>query len=100
MSPCEHCAIAKAKQKNVVKESKAEKATHPGERVYLDLSRVTVSKSDGSEFEINQKNWKIIVDECTGKKWSDFTETKIGMVERTCEFLSLMKTRGVPIKTI
>ena len=26
MKPCEHCAKAKAKQKNVVKESKAEKA--------------------------------------------------------------------------
>ena len=44
MAPCEHCAKAKAKQKNVVKSSKSEsKATKPGERVYLDLSKVTVA---------------------------------------------------------
>ena len=83
MSQCEHCTKAKAKQKNVVKESKAVKAEHPGECIYLDLSKVMVSKSDGTEF---------VVDEYTGKKWCDFMDTKIGMVERTCEFLSLMKT--------
>ena len=46
------------------------------------------------------KNWKIIVDKCTGKKWSDFTGTKIGMIECTCEFLNLMKTQNIPIKCI
>ena len=100
MHPCEHCAKAKAKQKNVMKVSKAEKAKQPGKQVYLDLSKVTVSKLDGTEFEINQKHWKIIIDECTGKKWSDFMDLKIGMVEQTCKFLNLMKSRNVPIKCI
>ena len=100
MSPCKHCTKAKARQKNVAKESKVEKALHTGKCIYLDLSKVTVSKLDGSEFKINQKYWKIIVDECTRKKWCDFMETKIGMVKRTCEFLHLMKTRNVPIKCI
>ena len=58
----------------------------PGGRIYLDLSKVTVSKSDDSEFEIENKNWKIIVDEATGKKWSDFMDTKSGMIKRKCEF--------------
>ena len=31
MSPCKNCAKAKARQKNFAKESKVEKALHPGE---------------------------------------------------------------------
>ena len=100
MAPCEHCAKAKAKQKNVVKSSKSEsKATKPGERVYLDLSKVTVA-GDNGVVELNRKNWKLIVDEYTGKKWSEFTESKNGMVEPTCEFLNKMKARGIPITKI
>ena len=72
-----HCVKSKAKQKNVAKESKHYKSTKPGERIYLNLSKVTVSKSDGTKFDIQNKHWKIMVDEATGKKWSDFTDTKI-----------------------
>ena len=38
-------------KKNVLKESKSEKASKPGELLYLNLSKVTVSKEDGMEFE-------------------------------------------------
>ena len=100
MKPCLHCARSKAKKKNVCKDSKSPKATEPGERVYLDLSNVTVSREDGSDFEINQKNWKSIVDESTGRKWCDFTPTKSGMVEQTCEWMHRMKKRSMPIKTV
>ena len=94
MAPCEHCARVKPKQKNVVKSSKSEsKATKPGERVYLDLSKVTVA-GDNGVLELNRKNWKLMVDECTGKKFSEFTETKSGMVEPTCELLNKMKARA------
>ena len=82
------------------KESTAPKADVPGGRVYLDLSKVTVSKSDDTEFELTNKWWKVVVDEATGKKWSDFTPTKKGMVERTCEFMHKMKQRGIPISKI
>ena len=100
LKPCEHCAKAKSKHKNVCKESTAPKATEPGGRVCLDLSKVTVSRDDGSDFQLNQKNWKSIVDEHTGKKWCDFTKTKNGMVEPTCEFLHKLKSRGIPVKII
>ena len=44
LKPCEHCAKSKAKQKNVTKRSDSStKAEKPGERVYLDLSKVTVA---------------------------------------------------------
>ena len=97
LRPCKHCAKAKVKQKNVCKQSTTEKAKKPGGRVYLDLSKVSVSKADGSEFELAQKNWKSIVDEATGMKWCNFTTTKSGMVERTCEWLNQMKARNIPV---
>lgn len=55
LPPCVHCAKAKAKQKNVCKASKSPKAESPGERIYLDLSKVTVSRNDGSDYELKQK---------------------------------------------
>ena len=85
LKPCTHCAKSKAKQKNVCKESKSQKAEVQCGRVYLDLSKVTVSRDDGTDVDLNKKHWKSIVDERTGKKWYDFTATKKYMVERTCE---------------
>ena len=100
LAPCIDCTKAKAKHKNVCKDSRAEKAAKPGERIYLDFLKVTVGKGDGTDFDINQKHWKIMVEECTGKKWCDFTMIKMGMVEHTCGFLNMMKTHGVLIKCI
>ena len=79
----------------MAQDSRSEKSTKPGERLYLDLSVVTVARDDGKEAKILRKNWKILVCEATGKKWSDFTETKSGMVERTYEFLHKMEARGI-----
>ena len=42
LKACKHWAKSKAKQKNVQKESVAEKDTVPGHRLYLDLSKVTI----------------------------------------------------------
>ncbi len=66
-------------------EGTAPKAEVPGGRVYLDLSKVTISKLDDTEFELENKWWKVVMDNATGKKWSDFTPTKKGVVEHTCE---------------
>ena len=100
MKPCMACARAKAKQKNICKASTSPKATEPGGRVFLDLSKVTVSRSDGSDFELKKKWWKIMVDQATGKKWSEFTDTKSGMVEPTCEWMHQMKEKAMAIKII
>ena len=87
-------------KKNVCKESTAPNGVFPGGRVYLDLSKVTISKRDDSEFELTNKWWKIIVNEASGKKWWDFTLNKKGMVKYTCEFLHKMKQWNLPIKVI
>ena len=56
LAPCKHCAKSKAKERNVSKESQSKKATEVCERIYLDLSKVTVPKKDGTTFDINKKH--------------------------------------------
>lgn len=100
LKPCLYCARSKAKKKVTVKESEKEKVTKPGKLVHLDLSKISVPLSDGTQFEVQRKQWKIIVDAATGKKWSDFSKTKDAMVEPTCEWMHKMKTRGIPIEVV
>ena len=68
--------------------------------MYLDLTKVTVPYADGSESLIKRKNWEVIVDEATGKKWSSFHDSKNGMVEPTCELFNILKSKGIPVKTV
>jgi hypothetical protein len=100
MKPCEHCACSKAKQKNVSKEETTEKSKKPCEQAYLDLFKITVPHSNGTESTINKKNWRRMVDEATGKKWSSFHDSKSGMVEPTCELLNVLKSKGLPVRKI
>ena len=95
LKPCEHTSKSKARQKNVAKESTAEKTTVSGYHMYLDLLKVTINTGDGKLANINRDNWRIMVCEATGKKWSDFTDTKVGMVERTCKQLHKFKMHGI-----
>ena len=71
LKPCKHCARSKANQKNVQKESGAPKSEVPGQRLYLDLSKVTVKSVTSENTTINCDNWRVIVCEATGKKWSN-----------------------------
>ncbi len=58
---CEPCAIAKAKQKNVPKETSREnKATEFNGRVFHDLSKIEVPEELG-QIEIAKSNWHIAV---------------------------------------
>ena len=98
--PCEYCAQAKAKQKNVNKRSNHPKETKPGGRVYVDQTKVTVPLSDGTEAKITRKYWTAMVDEATGKKWHWFGKTKKEMVEPICQFMNRMKAKGIPIRII
>ena len=68
--------------------------------MYLDLSKVTVKLGTSENATINRDNWKVLVCEATGKKWSDFTITKSDMVERTCEHLHKLKTRGILVRYV
>ena len=96
MVVCNGCAEGKAKQKNVPQESTLIKATKENPRVYLDISTV----KDPSGDSLSKANWRIMVDERTGLKFTDFFERKSDMVEPTCQVLHSWKTAGRQVKYI
>ena len=67
---CEGCAAAKAKQKNVVKQSDHVASEVAGERVFLDISSIK-QLQNGPKVHPKQ-HCRIIVDERTGMKFSEF----------------------------
>ena len=98
VKPCEPCAIAKAKQKNVPKSSEHKVATVNGHRVFLDISSIKIQEN--TDKKVTQPYWRIMVDERTQLKFSDFYTTKSGMVEPTCEKLHRWKEAGMAVKYI
>jgi hypothetical protein len=100
LKPCKHCIKSKAKQKNICKESVAQKTNVPGHMLYIELLKVGVKSRISKNVTINHDNWKVIVCKVTGKKWSDFTVTKSGMVKRTCDHLHKLKTCGIPVQYV
>jgi len=94
---CQDCAMGKAQQKGVVKKSTHQIATKNGERMFLDLS--SVKNTEFPEMDVVPKPyWRIIVDERTQMKFSDFYSTKNEMVEPTCEFFNKLKNEDMPVK--
>lgn len=80
LGTCEACSVAKAKQKNVPKESKHEPSGIPNERIFLEIATI---KQPNGESKINTQNWRIMVDQCTRLNVSAFFTTKNGMIEPT-----------------
>jgi len=96
LNACEACAAAKAKQKNVPKESPHVPAKANNERIYLDIATIKAP----SNVNVTKPNWCIMVDERTQLKFSDFFPTKNGMVEPTCAKLMKWKQAGMPVQYI
>jgi hypothetical protein len=63
---CESCAIGKAQQRNVPKESLGEKATTFNGRVGHDLSKIKAP--EGLDVTIINPNWPIMADQLSGFK--------------------------------
>jgi hypothetical protein len=95
LQPCEACLTAKAKKKSV-NHHQHQRSLIPNERIYLDLSRL-IRAGDKT---IYKPNWRLIVDERTGMKFTDFFTNKSKMVEPTCELLHKWKGQGRPVKYI
>jgi hypothetical protein len=95
LRPCAACLSAKAKKEslNVHQHKRSEKNN---ERIYLDLSRI-VKAGDRT---IYKPNWRLIVDEYTGMKFTDFFTNKNKMIEPTCELLHKWKEEGNPVRYI
>ena len=99
MKPCESCARAKAKQRNVPKLSNHQPSNEVNGRVFLDLSVIKRPK-EMDDISITKGNWCLIVDEATGMKFSSFHETKNGMIEPVCEKFSKWSKAGKPVKVV
>ena len=96
---CGSCAISKAKQKNVSKETEGSKACVFNGRNFHDLAKIRVP--DEIEGVILQKsNWHILVDEASGFKRSAFHETKGGIVQDMCEYMHSEMARGQPVQIL
>jgi hypothetical protein len=62
----------------------------------LDIA--TVKRPDKTQ--VYKNNWRIMVDERTGTKFSDFYDAKKDMVESTCAQLNRWKATGHGVKYI
>ena len=97
LKPCKACLLGKARQNNVVKFSKHIKADKEDERrVFLDITTLRWKDKKGSSAAL--KHWRIIVDKQSTLKFSDFYDTKNGMVEATCMKFNRWKQTGKAVK--
>jgi hypothetical protein len=97
LKPCDACSTGKAKQKNVPKISTHKMANNNEPRVFLDIATV---KSPKGGPKVNKPNWCIMVTEREQLKFSDFYDTKNGMVEPTCEQFQRWKDAGKEIRYV
>ena len=94
---CEHCNLAKVKQKSVPKTSSYFSDTEPGERLFLDTSNI---KKPEALKSMGKSNWLMIVDETTKFKFSSFHETKNKMINPTCTLIHKLNSRDITTKVI
>ncbi len=92
---CESCAIGKAQQRNVPKESLGDKVTTFNGRVGHDLSKIKVP--EGLDITINKPNWHIMVDQSLGFKRSIFCVTKNEIINHMCQIMHSKAEQGYPI---
>ena len=95
LKPCEACAAGKAKQRNVVKESDHVKAEGTNERVFLDIA--TIKHPSKLKMKLARPNWRMIVDERTQMRFTDFFATKNGMIEPTCELFHSWRQANIAV---
>ena len=94
LQKCEHCAIGKAKQKNVPKYVE-KRDFSPGEGWSIDISSIKNSSAGGSKY------WCLWVDRSTGFKQSFFLSSKVGQVKPGVNFVDeLKKKHKISVKTI
>jgi transposase InsO family protein len=84
---CTDCALAKARQKNVPKESHVV-SSKPGERFFLDISSTKATSFGGNKF------WLLVIDHHTDMCWSYFLAAKSDLAEMVrMQFLELRQLK-------
>jgi hypothetical protein len=92
---CVHCAKAKAKHKNIPKDTDHDKAQKPGGRIFTDITSVRKPKKEPKTLFVSKRHMRILVDETTGTRFVRWFETKNGMVDHKCATLHQWSTKGM-----
>ena len=90
---CEECALAKARQKNLNKESST-RSNQAGERLFIDISSISYPSFGGARF------WLLIVDDFTDYCWSYFMKNKSDLSSKMQELIQELKTKQLKVKYI
>jgi len=94
LNTCEDCALSKARQRNIPKET-ATKSTQKGERLFIDISSVSGQSFGGRTF------WLLVVDDFTDYCWSFFLHEKSDLsVHMITLVLDLEKKNNIKVKNI
>jgi hypothetical protein len=97
LKSCDACAAGKAKQKNVPKETGKDEKDDDIVRIFLDIASVKQMKGQPA---VAKPHWRIMVDEKTQLKFSDFFAKKNEMVEKTCEQFKMWSQNNLAIKAV
>ena len=100
LKPCESCRVGKAHQASLPKNAPSRPATVPNERIWLDISTIKKPKNNKKIKMVYQPYWRIMVDEYSGLKFSDFFSSKHGMIEPTCEKFNIWKIHNAPVQIV
>jgi hypothetical protein len=92
---CKACVEGKAQQKNIIVKAKKGSNSVQSGRIHLFISSV---RNHNYEDSTSKPYWRIIVDERTQMKFSDFFASKNGMVEPTCQLVQNLRNTGKDIK--
>jgi hypothetical protein len=82
--PCEHCAQAKLRIKNIPKVTTHIAAIDIGERIMFDISSVKVPSMDGNQF------WLFVMDEYSNYLWSYFFSHRIDLTVTITAFVKML----------
>jgi hypothetical protein len=100
MEVCKACVLAKAKQKEGPKKPVLEKVEMPLLCVHTDISQIKVLDEGGNEITLKKESWIIRVNAATGKKWSQFVDSKGQFVLTTLGWLGLMVANDMQISSL
>ena len=81
---CEDCIIGKAKQKSVKKSTNTQ-STHPGERLFVDISSVNATSAGGKKY------WGMVVDDYSRFKWSVFLRNKNKLSSKVIPIIKMIR---------
>jgi len=92
LDPCESCARAKARQKNLGHPDDTKKSMIPGERLGFDVSSVKYKSFGGSKY------WLLVVDHATDHLWSYFLKKKSDVPETIQKLVSKLVAQNYKVK--